>query len=100
MYLTASVVKRMLGLQPILRGVPEIKQAVDALPEVKAIRRKGCGKCGKRGDTMPVSVAKNLSVVVLGLSEPKKQIILDTLGALQLRGFIGRDTKAVILASK
>lgn len=101
MYLTNSIIRRMLGLQPILQGVPEIKSACDAMAKLEKPKRAGCGKCRKkRGHWIPASAAKQLAVVVQGLSEAKKQIILRTLDAKVLKGFIGGGRpKTVILAS-
>lgn len=100
LYLTNSVVKRMLGLHPILKGVPEIKQALDSSPSTIIAKRRGCGKCGRKGHSIPVSAAKILAPIIGDLSEAKKQIILQTLGADLLKGFVGSSSKAVNLAQK
>ena len=104
MYLTNSIVKRLLGLRPILDLVPEIKSAVDSMPATVAARKPGCGKCGKHrtGATIASSAAKTLAPIVMGLSSEKKTVILNVLGTGTLRGFLPSSghIKSVILAQK
>lgn len=102
MYLTNSVVKRLMGLRPIADAVPEIKSTMDALPKAIPARRGGCSKCKKRSGTIPPSAAKAMALTINGLSADKKLIVLNTLGITTLRGFLpssGR-LKSAILAEK
>ena len=102
MYFTNSVVRRMMGLQPITSAIPELQRALDASPLTQTTKRKGCGSCRKNAHAIPVSACKVLAPIVLGLPEDKKQLILQMLNTAKLLGYIGGGPrpKPVVLAEK
>ncbi len=102
MYLTNSVVRRLIGLQPILVGVPELKAAMTSMPEFTETKRKPCRKCRKKSGAVPTSSAKVLAPVIAGLSDDKKQLILRTLNTGVLKGFLadGPRLQAVVIAER
>ena len=101
MYITQSVVRRMLNLKPITDAIPELESTVNSVPEAKRPKRRCCGG-GRRGANPPASSAKVVAQLIAGLSQDKKELILDVLGASTLRGVLPRNNhlKSVILAEK
>lgn len=89
--LTSSVVKRMLGLDPVTRRLPGLHEQV----VVKEITRRCCGQ--SRRLVLSPEASKITASMIEGLGSEDQQAVLRALGASELKVMEGR--KPRVLAS-
>jgi len=98
-YLTASVIRTLLGLDPVSREVPEIREVCDEVAK-HAVKKSNCLHCGDKYTLKnpPPQLPREVSKVIMSLPDHKKKIILDTLRIDVLKGFPNHQVKPVDIA--